>query len=51
MGKLHVYRNKVVDFIGLNSIEMRLAEYLEQEAPCFTSKSPASPTLHKEHSV
>lgn len=50
MGELHIYRSKVADFIG-HSIEIRLAEYSEEEAPYFPSRSPAFPKSHKEQSV
>lgn len=51
MEKLHIHRSEVADFIGLSRIEIRLADYLEQEASYFLSRSPAFPTSHEEHSV
>jgi len=48
---MNICRSKAADFISLSSIEIRLAEHLEQEAPYFSSRSPAFPTSQKEHSV
>lgn len=41
----------MADFIGLSSTKIRLAGYLEQEAPYFSSRSSALLTSQKEHSV